>query len=347
MAGGIGSRLWPKSRQSKPKQFLDILGSGKTLLRHTYERFASIIDADNFWVVTSRRYRDLVLEQLPELRPEQVLCEPLGRGTATALCYAAHSLFKHDPEAEMVVTPADNYINDVEVFREVIRDSLDFVAKNDALLTVGIKPTRAETGYGYVQASSQERISRAKCFTEKPVLEVAQMFIQSGEFLWNSSIFVWRVQSIIEAIRQHMPEEATHFNLIMGLLGTEEEGSALTRIYSECRVNSIERSIMEHADNVYLHTSDFEWGDIGTWGAINQLQRKDKYGNSNPNDAILFETRNSVISLPNDKIAVVSGLNEYIVVDTEKVLMICPLDEEQNIKKFIDEVNFREADTQS
>lgn len=343
LAGGIGSRLWPKSRQQFPKQFIDILGSGKSLLRHTYERFLPIIEVDNFVVVTSRRYRDLVLEQIPELKPEQVLCEPIGRGTATALCYAAHTLLKRDPEAEMVVTPADNYIEDDERFIEVINDSFDFAANNDALLTIGVRPTRAETRYGYIQVSSSERVSRAKSFMEKPVLEIAQTFVQCGEFLWNSGIFVWGVQSIMDAIGQYMPDEAALFDSISNV-NAEDEGKAISRIYSECRVASIEECIMEMAENVYVHTSEFGWGDIGTWGSLHHLQRKDKYGNSNPNNAILFETRHSIISLPENKIAVVSGLSNYIITDTDNLLMICPIKEEHNIKRFIDEVTFREAE---
>lgn len=272
-----------------------------------------------------------------------MLCEPIGRGTATSLCYAAYTLFKRDPEAEIVVTPADNYISDDDRFREVIVDSLDFVSKGDALLTVGIRPTRPDTRFGYVQVSNSERISRVKCFTEKPVLEIAQAFVQCGEFLWNSGIFAWRVNSVIEAIRQHMPDEATLFDGAMASLGSDDEGAKISRVYSNCHVASIEQCIMEHAENVYVHTSEFGWSDIGTWGSLHNLQRKDKFGNSNPNNAILYDTRHSIISLPEDKIAVVSGLNDYIVVDTDKILMICPVEEEQNIKKFIDEVNFRDA----
>ena len=203
MAGGIGSRFWPKSRQSKPKQFLDILGTGKSFIRMTYERFEKLAPAENFLVVTNARYKDLVLEQIPELGPEQVLCEPVGRNTAPCICYAAYGLQKRDPGAKMIVTPADHLILNEEDFRAIIGECLDFIDDRAALMTVGIKPTRPETGYGYIQVSDDRTISKVKCFTEKPNLELAQTFLQCGEFLWNSGIFVWKVGDIIEAVRTY------------------------------------------------------------------------------------------------------------------------------------------------
>lgn len=345
MAGGIGSRFWPKSRQAMPKQFLDILGTGKSFIRHTYERFAQLIPAEHFMVVTNRRYKQLVLEHLPELKPEQVLCEPIGRNTAPCIAYAAYSLLKKDPDAEMVVTPADHLVLNEEDFRAIISEGLEFAAAQSALVTIGIKPTRPDTGYGYIQVSDNQTISKVKCFTEKPNLELAQTFIQCGEFVWNSGIFIWKVRSIVEAFEKYLPEHHALFSDLMPRLGTDEETLAVERVFAECRAISIDYGVMEKADNVYVRCGDFGWSDVGTWGSVYQHSRKDRYANAKPEEGCyLYDTRSSFISLPKDKIAVISGLKEYIVVDTEDVLMICPRSEEQNIKKFIDEVKFNKGD---
>ena len=341
MAGGIGARFWPKSRQTMPKQFLDILGTGKSFIRHTYERFAKTVPGENFLVVTNQRYKDLVLEHLPELRPGQVLCEPVGRNTAPCIAYAAYTLLRKDPEAEMIVTPADHLILDEEGFRTVIGECLAFAAEHDALMTVGIKPTRPDTGYGYIQVSDSKPVSKVKCFTEKPNLELAQTFLQCGEFFWNSGIFVWKVSAIVEAFRRYLPEHAQLISGVMRALGTDAEQNVVNMAFSECRAISIDYGIMEKADNVYVRCGDFGWSDVGTWGSVYQHARKDRYANAAPAEGCyLYDTRSSIISLPEKKVAVISGLKEYIVVDTDDVLMICPRSEEQNIKKYIDEVKF-------
>lgn len=345
MAGGIGTRFWPMSRQSRPKQFLDILGTGKSFIRHTFERFEKLIPAENFLVVTNRRYKDLVLEHLPELRPEQILCEPVGRNTAPCIAYAAYTLLKRDPEAEMVVTPSDHLILNEEDFRAIIRECMDFAAANDALMTVGIKPTRPETGYGYIQVSDDSRISKVKCFTEKPDLELARTFLQCGEFFWNSGIFIWKVRTIVEAFERYLPEHHALFSGVMRAAGTDAERNIVEMAFAECRAISIDYGIMEKADNVYVRCGDFGWSDVGTWGSVYQLARKDRYANAKSNDGCYtYDTRNSIISLPEGKIAVVNGLKDYIVVDTEDVLMICPRSEEQSIKKYIDDVKFDKGD---
>ena len=344
MAGGIGSRFWPKSRQSMPKQFLDILGTGKSFIRHTYERFAKIVPAENFLVVTNRKYKALVLEHLPELTPQQVLCEPAGRNTAPCIAYAAYTLLKRDPEAEMIVTPSDHMILDQEEFREIIEECLEFASVHDALMTVGIKPTRPDTGYGYIQVSDAQPISKVKCFTEKPDLELARTFVQCGEFLWNSGIFVWKVRSIVEAFEKYLPEHHALFGGLLDATGSEAEESIVETIFSECRAISIDYGIMEKADNVYVRRGEFGWSDVGTWGSVYQCtsdREKDRDGNAAPEkNCYFYNTKASFVSLPREKIAVISGLKEYIVVDTDDVLMICPRAEEQNIKKFIDEVKY-------
>ncbi len=345
MAGGIGTRFWPKSRQTMPKQFLDILGTGKSFIRHTYERFAAIVPAENFLVVTNYKYKDLVLEHIPEIGEKQILCEPIGRNTAPAIAYAAYTLLKRNPEAEMIVTPSDHLILNEEDFRAIIRECLDFASKNDALMTVGIKPTRPDTGYGYIQVSDYSKISKVKCFTEKPDLETAQTFLQTGEFFWNSGIFIWKVQAIVKAFEKYLPEHHALFSGMMRALGTDAERNTVEIVFSECRAISIDYGIMEKADNVYVRCGEFGWSDVGTWGSAYQIAPKDKFANAIPAEGCyLYDTRNSIVSLPKEKVAVISGLKEFIVVDTDDVLMICPRSEEQKIKKFIDEVKFHKGD---
>ena len=346
MAGGVGTRFWPLSRQNKPKQFLDIMGTGKSFLRHTFERFAPLVPDENFIVVTNRRYKELIRNIPPEIREEQILCEPIGRNTAPAIAYAAYWLRKHDPEAQMIVTPADHWVVDEEGFRSIIGECLDFVTGHDALMTVGIRPTRPETGYGYIQASADETICPVKSFTEKPNLELAQTFVQCGEFFWNSGIFVWKVRDIVRAFAQYLPEHHALFSSVEAAFGTPQEDEAVERVFSCSHPISIDYGVMEKAGNVYVRSNaDVGWSDVGTWGSLYQLSRKDRYANAKPAEGCYaYDTRNCIISLPAGKVAVVSGLKEYIVVDTEDVLMICPRGEEQNIKKYIDEVKFNKGE---
>lgn len=345
MAGGIGTRFWPKSRQAMPKQFLDILGTGKSFLRHTFERFVKLVPAENFLVVTHERYKELVLQHLPELTEQQILCEPIGRNTAPCIAYAAYTLLKRNPDAEMIVTPSDHLILNETDFRAIIGECIEFAAAHDALVTVGIKPTRPETGYGYIQVSDTQPISKVKCFTEKPGLELAQTFLQCGEFFWNSGIFIWKVRTIVEAFRRYLPEHHALFSGVMKALDTEAERNIIEMAYAECRAISIDYGVMEKADNVFVRCGEFGWSDVGTWGSLYQHARKDRYANAVPEKGCyLYDTRNSIVSLPKDKIAVISGLKEYIVVDTDDVLLICPRSEEQNIKKYIDEVKYHNGD---
>ena len=345
MAGGVGTRFWPKSRKSNPKQFLDILGTGKSFIRATYERFLPLVPSENFLVVTNQSYKDLVLEHIPELKEDQVLCEPIGRNTAPCIAYAAYRLKKSDPDAQMIVTPADHLVLNETEFHSTISECLEFVANSDALMTVGIKPTRPETGYGYIQKSNSDLISRVKCFTEKPNLELAQAFVECGEFFWNSGIFIWKVKSIVDAFEKFLPEHHALFSSIIDSLGTSQESEAIAQVFSECKSISIDYGVMEKAENVYVRCSDFGWSDVGTWGSVYQLTRKDAYANARSHDGCyLYNTRNSIISIPKDKIAVVNGLKDYIIVDTDDVLLICPRSEEQIIKKYIDDVKYDKGD---
>jgi mannose-1-phosphate guanylyltransferase len=328
-----------------PKQFLDILGTGKSFIRMTFERFNKTIPAENFLVVTNQHYKELVLQHIPELTAEQILCEPVGRNTAPCICYAASYLRSKCANSLMVVTPSDHYVANEEVFTQTIENCIDFIDTHDALMTIGINPTRPETGYGYIQMSNKELISPVKCFTEKPNLEVAQAFIRSGEFLWNSGIFIWKTESILSAIECHLPNMYTLFDSISEHYGKPTESQAIADVFAQCRAISIDYGVMEKADNVYVHSGDFGWSDIGTWGSLYQHSRKDKYANVKPTEGCYtYDTRNTIISLPKDKVAVIAGLRDYIVVDTPDVLMICPRSEEQNIKKYIDEVKFNQGE---
>ena len=345
MAGGIGTRFWPMSRKHTPKQFLDILGTGKSFIRATFERFLPLVPIENFMVVTNSAYKNLVLEHIPELGESQVLCEPIRRNTAPCIAYAAYTLQKSNPNAKMIVTPSDHLILNEVDFHTIINECLEYAESNDALMTVGIRPSRAETGYGYIQKSNNDLISRVKCFTEKPHLELAQTFVECGEFFWNSGIFIWTVENIIKAFEKHLPEHHSLFASIVDDLGTEREEKAIEMVFSECKSISVDYGIMEKADNVYVRCGDFGWSDVGTWGSVYQLSRKDRYANTKSHEeCYTYNTRSSIISVPKDKIAVINGLRDYIVVDTEDVLMICPRSEEQSIKKYIDDVKFNNGE---
>ena len=345
MAGGVGTRFWPMSRQKSPKQFLDILGTGRSFIRHTYERFAKIIPKENFIVVTNRRYKELVLEHLPEISEEQILCEPIGRNTAPCIAYAAYTLRRKNPDAVMVVTPSDHLILNEEEFHKIVNNCTEFVEHSNALMTIGIEPSRPETGYGYIQRTDNNNISKVKCFTEKPNAEMAQAFLECGEFLWNSGIFIWKVKDIIAALNEHLPNHSALFAEVEDKLGTEEEAQSIERVFAECKPISIDYGVMECANNVYVHRGEFGWSDVGTWGSAYQHSRKDRYANAMNGKLIeTYDTRNSLIFIPKNKVAIVSGLKDYIVVDTDDVLMICPRSEEQNIKSFIEDIRYSTGD---
>ena len=347
MAGGAGTRFWPLSRTARPKQFLDILGTGKTFIRSTFERFAPYIPAANFLVVTNSAYKELVLEQIPEIDEHQILAEPLGRNTAPCIAYAAFRLKCANKDATMIVTPSDHLILDPSAFRTVIEDAVDFASEHDALVTIGVKPTRPATGYGYIQVDSpmcDNTMNKVKTFTEKPNLELAKTFVESGEFYWNSGIFVWKIDTILKSMSTLLPETYQMFSSIESSYGTSSEADDIAMVYSECRAISIDYGIMEKADNVYVRCGDFGWSDVGTWGSFYEYSPRDADGNTTIANEILFDTSNCLIDMPGDKLAVIEGLSDFIVVDTEDVLMICPKSNEQNIKKFIDTVRFSKSD---
>ena len=341
MAGGIGSRFWPVSRTNRPKQFLDILGTGKTFIRQTYERFRPIIPAENFLVVTHASYKSLVQAEIPELADEQILLEPVGRNTAPCIAYAAYKLKMKNPEASMVVTPSDHLVTDQHEFEKVIGEGLDFAEKHHMLVTIGISPNRPETGYGYIQIDTQDQIgplNRVKTFTEKPTRDVAKMFLESGEFFWNSGIFVWRVEDIVKEFYQYLPELNQLFSSVLQDYNTPNERAAIETIYPECRNVSIDYGIMEKAENVHVRCADFGWSDVGTWNSLYDHSPKDANGNAVAGEVVVYDTKNSIVRIPDGKLGVVQGLDDCIVVNTEDVLMICRRDEEQNIRRFVEDL---------
>lgn len=349
MAGGVGSRFWPLSRTGKPKQFIDVLGTGKTFIRQTFERLSERIPPENFFVVTSDLYRNLVREQLPEINPENILCEPLRRNTATCIAYASYRIHTQNPDAMVVVTPADHLIMDQPEFGRVIERCEDFASQNDILMTIGIKPNRPETGYGYIQIDSRKEIKdhiyKVKLFTEKPNPELAKTFLKSGDFFWNSGIFIWRVKSILSALEQYTPETYRLFDSGKAYYGTPREQEFIDRIYPECENISIDYGVMEKADNVYVCCADFGWSDIGTWGSLFIHSEKHEGENVYAGDNVMtYHTRRTIIKTDPHKLAVVEGLEDYIVVDSDDILLICRKSSEQSIREMVEDIKKKKKD---
>ncbi len=349
MAGGIGSRFWPKSRAGYPKQFLDILNTGKSLIQWTFERYAAFVPAENIFVVTADEYKDIVAEQLPAIPVENILCEPSRKNTAPCVAYIAFKLAEKDPEAAMVVAPSDHMILDGETFTRIATKALDFVGANDAFITLGIKPSNPNTGYGYIQHemthSGVDDIFKVKTFTEKPNLELAKTFLASGDFLWNAGIFVWKAKDVVAAFKEHQPEmfelfdnEKAHFNA-----ATEKE--AIDRIYPLCTNVSIDFAIMEKANNVFVIPSSFGWSDLGTWTSAYDNLEKDYLGNAvASNNVIIIDSTKCMVSAPHEKLLVLQGMDDFIVVDTPDALLICKKDKEQAIKEYVAEVKRSKGD---
>ena len=339
MAGGIGSRFWPYSRNNQPKQFLDILGTGRSLLQMTYDRFLSVVDKENIYVVTNKDYADLVQEQLPELTGDQILKEPLRRNTAPCIAYASYKIAKQNPDAIITVAPSDHVIFNEERFHDVIRTAIDSASNQDKLLTIGLKPNRPETGYGYIQfIDSGEKVNKVKTFTEKPEKELARKFLESGDFVWNSGIFVWGVQAIIKAFEDCLPEMAETFSDIVKGLYTEREQRAVDDAYSQCGNISIDYGVMEKANNVYVVLGDFGWSDLGSWNSLHELSDKVEDENVIQGNAILYDTKNSLVRGPKDKLIIVQGLEGYLVAECGNVTLICKKDEEAKFRDFVADV---------
>lgn len=346
MAGGIGSRFWPISRTSYPKQFIDILGTGKTLIQQTYERFKKIVPEENIFILTNEIYSDLVLEQIPGMDKSRILCEPVMRNTAPCIAYGCHKINKLNPDAAIVVSPSDHLILNNEEFVNCINKSLKTASENDCLITLGIKPSRPDTGYGYIQYNTQkidDDFYKVKTFTEKPNLELARTFVQSGDFLWNAGIFVWSVKNILHSFSKHLPEINDIFNDGSSVYNTENETEFIQTAFTQCTNISIDYGIMEKAENVYVLPSEFGWSDLGTWASVYELAEKDYVGNAViPSEkVIMYDSSNCMVNVPKGKLVILQGLHDFIVVESNNTLLICPRDREQQIKQVVGDVKQR------
>jgi mannose-1-phosphate guanylyltransferase len=347
MSGGIGSRFWPASRASYPKQFLDFFGTGRSLLQQTFDRFKQVIPVENIYIVTNKLYKELTLEQLPELNENQILLEPQRRNTAPCIAFAAYRIRSINPNANIIVSPSDHLILKEQDFLARIQEGLDFVGKHETLLTLGMKPNRPETGYGYIQVSSDniDGIKKVKTFTEKPNLELAKVFLESGEFMWNSGIFLWNVNTILSAFENLLPDISSRFNSGKKLFNTPEEAKFIDEIFPACPNISIDYGILEKADNVYVISADFGWSDLGTWGSLHDLSEKDDYNNAVlKSKALFYRSSDNLVSLPAGKLAILSDMNGYIVTESDNVLLICKMEKEQDIRQFVIDTQMQHGD---
>ncbi|GAA4316609.1 mannose-1-phosphate guanylyltransferase [Mucilaginibacter gynuensis] len=346
MAGGIGSRFWPISRTSHPKQFIDILGTGKTLIQNTYDRFLSVCPKENIYVVTNEIYTDLVKAQLPDVADHQILTEPVMRNTAPCVAYGCYKIESQNPDAAIVVAPSDHLILNEAAFIATIEKSLKTASENNCLITLGIKPSRPDTGYGYIQYSDDtlnDEFHKVKNFTEKPSLDVAKTFVESGDFLWNAGIFVWSGKAIVDEFSKHLPDMHTIFADARTVYNTESEKSHVHTVYADCANISIDYGIMEKAENVYVLPSEFGWSDLGTWASIYDLTNKDEAGNAliPAEKVIMYNSTNCMVNVPEDKLVILKGLHDFIVVESNNTLLICPRSEEQNVKQVVADVKQR------
>ncbi len=351
MAGGVGSRFWPMSRTSYPKQFIDILGTGETLLQSTFRRFIKVCPKENIFIVTNESYKNLVIEQIPEIQESQIISEPTRRNTAPCIAYASYKIFSQNKNANLVVAPSDHIIMKEDEFVCTINSALNAASKNDWLITLGITPNRPDTGYGYIQYidsdiyEEDKKIYKVKTFTEKPSLEIAQTFLDSGDFLWNSGIFVWNINSILSAFSLHAPDIKESFDKGIGIYNTDMETEFISRTYATCKSISIDYSIMEHAENVHVVKSDFGWSDLGTWGSLYEIRNKNEQGNAIVGkNVLMYDSSNCIVNIPNNKLAVLHGLNDYIVVESNNVILVCKKSDEQQIRQFVNDVRIEKGE---
>jgi len=341
MAGGIGSRFWPMSTPECPKQFVDVLGCGRTFIQLTVDRFKDVVPAENVWVVTSEAYRDIVAEQLPDLPAENILLEPCRRNTAPCIAYVSWRIKLKDPKANIVVSPSDHLVLNVPEFQRVISSALQYASETDAIVTLGMKPTRPETGYGYIQTDlsaaceRNKEIFRVDAFKEKPDLKTAQEYVKKDNMLWNAGIFVWNINTIINALRVYAPQINGIFEGMQNVLGTKDEQAAIRERFPQCENISIDYAILEKADEIYCFPASFGWSDLGTWGSLRENTMQDAGGNAVIGSNVkLYETKNCVVHVAQERRVVVQGLDGYIVAEKDNTLLICKLSEEQRIKEF-------------
>lgn len=348
MAGGVGSRFWPASRGNYPKQFLDILGTGKSLLQQTYERFLKAFLPENIFIVTNAAYEELVKEQLPNMPTDRILGEPTAKNTAACIAYASAKIHKLNTHAVCIVAPSDHLILDEAAFLDLVSKGFGFAQKNHALITLGIRPSRPDTGYGYVQFHDEavyDGVHKVKTFTEKPTLDIAKTFIDSGDFLWNAGIFIWSVSSIKKAFKQHLPEQYDLFETAAQSLFTANEGETIRIFYEQCRSISIDYGVMEKAENVFVMPADFGWSDLGTWTSLYENSLKDTNANAiHGKNIFAYETENCLISNStknNGKIIAVKSVKNLIIVDTPDALMVCDMDKEQEVKQIVTDIKIK------
>ena len=341
MAGGIGSRFWPMSTPERPKQFVDVLGTGRTFIQMTVDRFKGILPPENVWVVTSQAYKDIVAEQLPEVPQGNILLEPCRRNTAPCIAYAAWRIKSIDPKATIVVSPSDHLVLDTPEFQRVVKSAMDFASTSDAIVTLGMKPTRPETGYGYIQtdmscpSARDKEIYRVDAFREKPDLATAEKYIRKPNMLWNAGIFIWNVSTIVNALRVYAPEINEVFENLLPLYGTDKEQDAINENFPKCESISVDYAILEKSEEIYCFPASFGWSDLGTWGSLRENVSRDNNGNAVIGDNVqTYETRDCVIHCSEERRVVVQGLDGYIVAEKDNTLLICKLSEEQRIKQF-------------
>ncbi len=347
MAGGIGSRFWPMSRVSRPKQFIDVLGTGKSLLQSTYERFLPVCPKENIYIVTNQDYSQLVRDQLPDLAESQILAEPMRRNTAPCIAYVANVIGMRDPKASMVIAPSDHLIMQEGDFHNIIRKAVDYVGSHNELITLGIRPTRPDTGYGYIQYEEEgnDQVFPVKTFTEKPNLELAKTFMRSGDFLWNSGIFVWSAHSILDAFQMYLPEIGDAFRDLRSHFGQESESEAIRKAYSVVTNISVDYGVLEKADNVRVIPASFGWSDLGTWGSLYEKYHRDYLGNAaHGNNVMIYDATNCMIVAPDEKLVVLQGLDDFIVIDTPDALLICQKEKEQFIRDIASDVKRKKGD---
>lgn len=350
MAGGIGSRFWPMSRTSFPKQFHDVLDLGETLIQMTYRRFLTICPKENIFVVTNSEYAELVIEQLPDLNPEQIIKEPMRRNTAPCVAYANYRIAAINPNARIVVAPSDHLITKEEAFTETVLLALNHCNEHESLVTLGIKPSRPDTGYGYIQftestSDKSDRIKKVKTFTEKPDLEIAREFLASGDFYWNSGIFIWSLRSIDKAFKKHLPDLDELFEELRPVYNTNDEEKRIVDVYAMCENVSIDYGILEKAANVDVVLSDFGWSDLGTWGSLYTHLKKDESGNALLGQhVVLSESAGNIVKAPEGKLVAIQGLENHVVIDTGDILMICPLEDEQKIKQLVNDLKMNNGE---
>ncbi|UZD22498.1 mannose-1-phosphate guanylyltransferase [Algoriphagus halophytocola] len=337
LAGGVGSRFWPYSRRKKPKQFLDILGTGRTLLQMTYDRYREMADPEQFVVVTYKKYQNLVKKQLPELKDEQVLVEPMRKNTAVCMAYACFHIHSKDPDSTLVVTPSDHLILQESKYIKTIQRAVSVAEREGKLLTIGVKPTRAETNYGYIQYLEKPKAHafKVKTFTEKPNAKLAKTFLESGDFAWNSGMFVWKSKTLIRELHEHLPDLAEIFEEGKGVYGTAGEEAFVRRAYSQVKNISFDIGIMEKTNEMYILLGEFGWSDLGSWANLHELKEKDEHNNVVEANAILYDTSNSYVKVKGEKLVVVQGLDHYLINESENVLLICKIDSEKRFREFV------------